>query len=122
MRGMRRIAGLGAAALMVAAGILVAGPVGTASATSADCSGGANGFTDIPDTLTGTAVGAGSVSNAFGESAAYYQETGTVGGRQMGWGYLTSHMGEYTIARVWGWTSATTAAQPGSNAARSAGT
>lgn len=101
MRGMGRIAGLGAAALLMAAGILVAGPGGTASASSADCSGGANGFTDIPNTLTGTAVGGAAASNAFGDHGTYYLETGTVGGRQMGWGYLTTHGGEYTQADLW---------------------
>ncbi|MFC9503751.1 hypothetical protein [Streptomyces sp. NPDC057002] len=91
MHSIRRIFSVGAAALMLGAG-LVAGSSGAAQAAASDCTGGANGFTDIPDSLSGRGVaGAGAlVINNPHAVASYAMQTGTVGGRQMGWGVLTT--------------------------------
>jgi len=51
------------------------------AATSSDCVGGANGFIDIPDTLTGTLRR--SVSLGAGVTIKLY--SGTVAGAQRGW-------------------------------------
>ncbi|MER8226262.1 hypothetical protein ABTZ58_38305 [Streptomyces sp. NPDC094143] len=108
MRSIRRIFGVGATALVLGAG-LVTGSAGTAQAAASDCAGGVNGFTDIPDSLSGRGVaGAGAVIAEFGGQpwaiASYAMHTGTVGGRQMGWGVLTtssSTWGPGAIGMVW---------------------
>ncbi len=105
---MRRILHVGATALALAAG-LVAGSSGTSQAAASDCAGGVNGFTDIPDSLSGRGVaGAGAVIANFGGRpwaiASYEMHTGTVGGRQMGWGVLStssSTWGPSAMGRVW---------------------
>ncbi|WP_344320409.1 hypothetical protein [Streptomyces macrosporus] len=84
----RRIISGGTAALMLAAGLLLAGPASTAHATAAECSNGANGFTDISDSLRGTPVNGTAVTNSNGNAASFGQHVGTVSGRQMGWGFL----------------------------------
>lgn len=108
MHTIRRIFSLGAAALMLGAG-LVAGTSGAAQAAASDCTGGANGFTDIPDSLSGRGVaGAGAVvlewpTNTVYSVVSYAMQTGTVGGRQMGWGVLSSGStwGPGTTGMVW---------------------
>ncbi|WP_217212589.1 hypothetical protein [Streptomyces sp. AC550_RSS872] len=108
MHSIRRIFSVGAAALMLGAGLVV-GSSGAAQAEPSDCTGGANGFTDIPDSLSGRGVaGAGAVIADFGGRpwavASYGMHTGTVGGRQMGWGVLStssSTWGAGAIGVVW---------------------
>jgi hypothetical protein len=108
MRSIRRIFTVGATALMLGAG-LVAGSTGTAQAAASDCAGGAKGFTDIPDSLSGRGVaGAGAVIAEFGGKpwavASYGMHTGNVGGRAMGWGVLStssSLRGPSATGMVW---------------------
>ncbi|MFF3489181.1 hypothetical protein ACFYXC_38965 [Streptomyces sp. NPDC002701] len=91
MHSIRRIFSMGAAALVLGAG-LIAGSSGTAQAAPSDCTGGANGFTDIPDSLSGQGVaGAGAVviDNPHAV-ASYAMQAGNVGGTQMAWGVLTT--------------------------------
>ncbi|MFJ6088024.1 hypothetical protein ACIQI8_42350 [Streptomyces sp. NPDC092369] len=100
MRSIRRIFSVGTAALVLGAG-LVAGSSAAAQAAPSDCTGGAQGFTDIPDSLSGRGVGgAGAVIADFGGRpwavASYAMQAGNVGGREMGWGVLT------TSSSVWG--------------------
>ncbi|MFC7840728.1 hypothetical protein [Streptomyces sp. NPDC057382] len=100
MRSIRRILSVGAAALVLTAG-LVAGTSSAAQAAASDCTGGANGFTDIPDSLSGRGVaGAGAVVINFGNTpyavASYAMQAGTVGGREMAWGVLS------TSSSLWG--------------------
>ncbi|SNX56256.1 hypothetical protein SAMN06272735_0702 [Streptomyces sp. TLI_55] len=106
MNTLRRVTGMTTAALVLGAGLL-AGSSGTAQAAPEDCTAGANGFTDIPDSLSGRGVGgAGAMvlSNPHAV-ASYAMESGTVGGRQMGWGVLTtgspSNWGPGVRAAVW---------------------
>ncbi|MFD0319327.1 hypothetical protein [Streptomyces flavalbus] len=75
---------------MITGGLVVAGPASAAHATAADCSGGARGFTDIPDNLTGTAVNGSAVVNSWGDAAHFAQHWGYVNGVKMGWGYLSA--------------------------------
>ncbi|GHH95722.1 hypothetical protein [Streptomyces capillispiralis] len=108
MRSIRRIFSVGAAALMLGAG-LVAGSSGAAQAAASDCTGGRNGFTDIPDSLSGRGVaGAGALVVEFPVNVpyavvSYAMQTGTVGGRQMGWGVLSSGSiwGPGATGQVW---------------------
>ncbi|MFI6340526.1 hypothetical protein [Streptomyces sp. NPDC050535] len=109
MRSIRRIFSVGTAALVLGAG-LVAGSSGAAQAAASDCTGGAKGFTDIPDSLSGRAVaGAGAVTVDFPANvpyavASYAMQTGNVGGREMGWGVLStssSLWGAGAVGRVW---------------------
>ncbi|MDQ0771553.1 hypothetical protein QF026_000019 [Streptomyces aurantiacus] len=97
MHSIRRIFSVGAAALMLGAG-LVAGSSSAAQAAPADCTQGAKGFTDIPDSLSGTGVaGAGALSISNPPAvASYAMQTGNVGGTSMGWGVLS------TSASIWG--------------------
>src|SRR6266516_6314372 len=90
MRTVRAIVATMAAALLVSAGLVAANPAHPAFATTAQCSGGANGFVDISDSLTGTNA---STSNnpmnnidGFGVNAAL--QFGTVAGAQRGWAHL----------------------------------
>ncbi|MFE6488949.1 hypothetical protein [Streptomyces sp. NPDC057757] len=108
MRSIRRIFSVGTAALVLGAG-LMAGSSGTAQAAASDCAGGAKGFTDIPDSLSGRGVaGAGAVIANFGGTpwavASYEMHTGNVGGTPMGWGVLStssSTWGPSAIGWVW---------------------
>ena len=101
MRSIRRMFSVGATALVLGAG-LMAGSSGTAQAAPSDCTGGAAGFTDIPDSLSGRGVaGAGALSIDFPANvpyavASYAMQTGNVGGREMGWGVLS------TSSSIWG--------------------
>ncbi|MFJ4467160.1 hypothetical protein ACIP2X_06490 [Streptomyces sp. NPDC089424] len=91
MHGMRRILSVGTTAFVLGAGLL-AGSSGAAQAAPSDCTGGANGFTDIPDSLSGQGVaGAGAlvISNPHAV-ASWAMQAGNVGGRQMGWGVLST--------------------------------
>jgi hypothetical protein len=106
MHGIRRILSVGTAAFVLGAGLL-AGSSGVAQAAASDCTGGANGFTDIPDSLSGQGVaGAGSlvISNPHAV-ASWAMQAGYVGGRQMGWGVLStggaSDWGPGVRASVW---------------------
>ncbi|PWI17994.1 hypothetical protein DI272_30420 [Streptomyces sp. Act143] len=106
MRRFRRIFSAGTAAFVLGAGLL-AGSAGAAQAAPSDCTGGANGFTDIPDSLCGQGVaGAGALvlSNPH-DVASCAMQAGNVGGRQMGWGVLTtgrpSDRGPGARAIVW---------------------
>jgi hypothetical protein len=76
-----------AAAVMLAAGLVVSSS-SVASATRAECEGGANGFVDIPDSLVG-AVG-DSTSNSTHD---LYLMFGSVQGRNRGWSYLRAAPG-----------------------------
>ncbi|MER6678064.1 hypothetical protein [Streptomyces sp. NPDC000983] len=91
MRSVRRIFSVGAAAFMLGAGLL-AGSSGVAQAAASDCTGGANGFTDIPDSLSGQGVaGAGAlVISSPHAVASWAMQAGNVGGRQAGWGVLST--------------------------------
>lgn len=108
MRSIRRIFSVGAAALVLGAGLVV-GTSGVAEAAASDCTGGAQGFTDIPDSLSGRGVaGAGAVVADFGGRpwavASYAMQAGNVGGREMGWGVLStssSTWGAGAIGLVW---------------------
>ncbi|MDR7275729.1 hypothetical protein [Catenuloplanes atrovinosus] len=95
MRTMMRRLGAGAAAATVAAALAVAGTGAPASATAAECSGGANGFIDIPDTLRGSQVYA--VDLGGGATSRLY--VGTVSGAQRTWAMIdgTTYPGD----RVW---------------------
>ncbi|WP_433328393.1 hypothetical protein [Spirillospora sp. CA-294931] len=83
--------GIGAVGIAATGLALVAAPAQAAApadkaavASPADCVGGANGFVDIPDTLRGT------VQRRVDLSArvAVTLESGTVAGRQRGWGRI----------------------------------
>ncbi|MGA5207810.1 hypothetical protein [Streptomyces variegatus] len=103
MRSTRRIFSVGAAALMLGAGLL-AGTSGAAHAAASDCEGGKAGFTDIPNSLSGTGVaGAGALVIDHPQAVvSYAMQTGNVGGRQMGWGALSSNtMGPGAVGQVW---------------------
>ncbi|MFC8667050.1 hypothetical protein [Streptomyces sp. NPDC057199] len=106
MHSIRRIFSVGAAAIMLAAGV-VAGSAGAAQAARSDCEGGVNGFTDIPDSLSGQGVGgAGAMVIDFPHAvASYAMQAGNVGGRQAAWGVLTtgsgSNWGSGVLAQVW---------------------
>jgi hypothetical protein len=105
MRDIRRIFSVGAAALVLGAG-LVAGTSGAAQAAPGDCVNGAKGFTDIPDSLSGRGVGgAGAlILDKPVSVASYAMQTGSVGGRSMGWGVLTTNpttWGAGARADVW---------------------
>lgn len=105
MRDIRRFFSMGTAALVLGAG-LVAGSTGAAQAAPGDCTGGARGFTDIPNSLTGRGVGgagAVSVDNPL-SVASYGMQAGNVGGREMGWGYVqtsSTSWGSGVRADVW---------------------
>ncbi|GKQ38453.1 hypothetical protein [Streptomyces sp. A012304] len=106
MHSIRQIFSVGLAAFVLGAGLL-AGSSGTAQAAASDCTGGANGFTDIPDSLSGRGVaGAGAllISNPHAV-ASWAMQSGNVGGRQMGWGVLStggpSNWGPGVRAIVW---------------------
>ncbi|WP_105971929.1 hypothetical protein [Streptomyces geranii] len=106
MRGVRRTFGVGTAALVLGAGLL-AGSSGAAQAAASDCTGGAAGFTDIPDSLSGRGV-AGAGALVIGNPhavASYAMQTGNVGGVQAGWGVLSTggrdHWGPGVRASVW---------------------
>jgi len=91
MHGIRRIFSVGTAAFVLGAGLL-AGSSGAAQAAASDCTGGAAGFTDIPDSLSGRGV-AGAGALVIGNPhavASWAMQTGNVGGRQMGWGVLST--------------------------------
>ncbi|MFE9682038.1 hypothetical protein [Streptomyces sp. NPDC006285] len=91
MHSIRRILSVGTAAFVLGAGLL-AGSSGAAQAAASECTGGANGFTDIPDSLSGQGVaGAGAlvISNPHAV-ASWAMQAGNVGGRQMGWGVLST--------------------------------
>lgn len=94
MRNIRRIFSVGTAALVLGAG-LVAGSSGAAQAAASDCVGGAKGFTDIPDSLSGRGVGgAGAlVLDNPHAVASYAMQTGNVNGRSMGWGVIQAGSG-----------------------------
>ncbi|MEV0935397.1 hypothetical protein [Streptomyces phaeochromogenes] len=101
MHSIRRIFSVGTAALVLGAG-LVAGSSGAAQAAASDCTQGRAGFTDIPDSLSGRGVaGAGALVVDFPTNvpyavASYAMQTGNVGGREMGWGVLS------TSSSLWG--------------------
>jgi hypothetical protein len=85
-------------ATMMLAGLAAVAVPGSASATAADCAGGANGFVDIPDTLGGTDVEDVRIGNHW-----LYLNFGTVSGATRGWALLFE--GSYeplqTNASVW---------------------
>lgn len=92
MRGTRKVFSMGAAGLLIGAGVLLGGGgADAAPATVAQCSGGANGFTDIPDSFQGTVVEGESVSNSQGDFASIEQEVGTVNGAQQGFGRISTN-------------------------------
>lgn len=83
---LRRLISAAAAALM-ATSLVVAAP-SAASATPAQCLGGANGFVNIPDDLQGTIA-----SQRAGNGATVYLQFGQVNGVQRGWTMLGAHSG-----------------------------
>jgi hypothetical protein len=107
VRSIRRYFGLAMAATLLGAG-LAAGSTGTAQAAASDCEGGANGFTDIPNSLSGRGVAGGgglTVRNSAGQYsvASFGMQAGYVAGREMGWGYLqtSSTWAAGTTGSVW---------------------
>jgi hypothetical protein len=84
---------LRAAATLVFASAMLAGPAYSARATAADCAGGANGFTDIPDDQQG--ANAYDVKTGLGDYNLDYLELeyGTVNGVTMGWALLENYGG-----------------------------
>jgi hypothetical protein len=106
MRSTRRFFSTVTAMIVMGTGLILGAP-GTAQAAASDCTGGANGFTDIPDSLSGRAVGGGGglvASDSRGNSiGSYGMQAGYVNGREMGWGYLqTSGSWIYeTVGYVW---------------------
>ncbi|MFH8426207.1 hypothetical protein ACH4BB_34945, partial [Streptomyces sp. NPDC018038] len=54
MRNIMRSTATVVAGVLVTAGVTAFGVSGPAQASPADCEGGANGFVDIPDNLSGT--------------------------------------------------------------------
>lgn len=87
MRSVRRVLSVDAAALVLGAG-LVAGSSGAAQAAAPDCTGGAKGFTDIPDSPSGRGMaGAGAVAVNTDPPyavASYERYTGSVGADRWG--------------------------------------
>jgi hypothetical protein len=86
----RKMMAAAAGAVLTIAGTL--GVSQAASATAADCSGGAHGFIDISDSLTGTRAPAGNNPRVlFGTAASgvlVRLEYGTVAGATRGWAHL----------------------------------
>jgi hypothetical protein len=82
--GVRRGATMAAAGLMLAGGMAVTGAP-PASATAAQCEHGANGFVDIPDTLSGTVQR----SVSLGAGVTVTLQSGTVSGHQRGWAKIS---------------------------------
>ena len=88
MRGTRKVFSMAAAGLLIGAGLVLGG--GSAGATTADCTGGANGFVDIPDSFNGTAVEGEGLSNSTNppSTASVLQEYATINGVQRGFGRI----------------------------------
>ncbi|MBP2579564.1 hypothetical protein J3A78_000042 [Streptomyces sp. PvR006] len=88
MRNIMRSTATVVAGVLVTAGVTVFGVSGPAQASPADCEGGANGFVDIPDNLSGT-VG---TQRTIGGGTRISIQYATLGGVQRGW------------AKIDGWT------------------
>jgi len=90
MRTARTIVATIAAALLVSAGMVAASPAHPALATAAQCSGGANGFVDISDSLTGTnaSVSGNPMTHLDGLNVNAALQFGTVAGAQRGWAHI----------------------------------
>ncbi|WP_328491478.1 hypothetical protein OHS59_01055 [Streptomyces sp. NBC_00414] len=109
MHSNRRKFSMGAAALILGAG-LMAGSSGTAQAAASDCIEGRAGFTDIPDSLSGQGVaGAGALSISTPPAVvSYAMQTGNVGGTSMGWGVLSTSASIFgPTATGWLWMDVT---------------
>lgn len=85
---MKRLLAAAAAAALVAGAVTFAVPA-PASAAPQDCERGANGFIDIPDTLTGTVV---RFVDLYGQPPGGVRvelHAGTIGGVRRGWAKIT---------------------------------
>ena len=97
MRLTYRLLGTGGSALMLAAGLTVAGPT---PAYAADC-GGSPGFTNISDSLKGRPVNGTAVANNDGHAAHFALHVGTINDQTMGWAYMSSGAGSHIKTEVW---------------------
>jgi hypothetical protein len=81
-------------ALMMSAGAIAFSPAKVADASEASCAGGANGFIDISDSLTGTnaPVGRNPLNNIDNFGVKLALEFGTVSGAQRGWAHLSGSL------------------------------
>lgn len=94
MRGMRKVFSMGAAGLLIGAGLALGGGAADAApATVGQCSGGANGFTDIPDSFQGATVQAEGFGNGTNppSSGTIWQEVATINGVQQGFGRIQTN-------------------------------
>ncbi len=96
MASRQRMGKILATACLLAGSIAVAGPASTAHASAADCQGGANGFVDISDSLTGSKVYSFSIGGA-----TFSLENGTVGGVHRGWAHLVAGNPSSPLDEVW---------------------
>lgn len=89
-----------AAALTLALGVVTAGPAGVASASASECTGGSNGFRDMPDSATGR-YATGFVVNA-GTTPVYFSlYYATIDGKVMGWAHLAGKTSPAGSDRFW---------------------
>jgi hypothetical protein len=96
---MRKISSV-AAAVALALGTVLAGPSGVAQASASECTGGSNGFMDMPDDATGK-YATGFVVNA-GTTPVYFSlYYGTINGRQRGWAHLAGKTSPAGSDRFW---------------------
>jgi hypothetical protein len=88
------------AAATVLAGASLIGTVSPARANAAECQNGANGFTDVPDTLTGTIQRSAPLS----AGVTVTLQSGAVSGATRGWARISG--GTNAGDRVWmDWTT-----------------
>ncbi|MEU0536318.1 hypothetical protein [Amycolatopsis tolypomycina] len=89
-----------AAVVSLALGAVVAGPAGVASATAGQCTGGTNGFRDMPDSSTGM-YATGFVVNAETNPVYFTLYYATVDGKQRGWAHLAGKTSPAGSDRFW---------------------